>query len=217
LFGLAGQPAASIRMQDFWDDADERQRFLAAVRGDQVRGWRIRMRRSDDSRFWARVSARLVTINGRDAVLSAVTDVSDIVAAEEVLHRTQQTLSTLLEASPFPLIVTRLDNGVIRYCNQKAPDMFETPLSGLIGHTAPEFYVNPEDRISFVERLRENGRVEGFIASLRTQGGEPFWAMLNWRRWPFATASPMPTTAAISWKHCRPSCCAQNAPALIPL
>ncbi|HLT75913.1 MAG TPA: diguanylate cyclase [Ferrovibrio sp.] len=179
LFGLAGQPAASIRMQDFWDDADERQRFLAAVRGDQVRGWRIRMRRSDDSRFWARVSARLVTINGRDAVLSAVTDVSDIVAAEEMLHRTQQTLSTLLEASPFPLIVTRLDNGVIRYCNQKAADMFETPLSGLIGHTAPEFYVNPEDRISFVERLRENGRVEGFIASLRTQGGEPFWAMLS--------------------------------------
>src|SRR5690606_4408045 len=106
-------------------------------------------------------------------------DVSDTVAAEEVLNRTQKTLLTLLEASPYPLIVTRLDTGVIRYCNQKAADMFETPLSGLLGHTAPEFYVNPADRNAFVDKLRDVGKVEGFVAKLRTPNGQPFWAMLS--------------------------------------
>lgn len=179
LFGLAGRSADAIRVQEFWEDPDERQRFLAAVQQAPVRGWRIRMRGADGKGFWARVSARLLQLQGRPAVLSAVTDVSDMVAAEEVLHRTQQTLGTLLEASPFPLIVTRLDDGVIRYCNQKAADMFETPVSGLIGHTAPEFYVNRSDRASFIEKLRESGRIEGFIGRLRTSTGEPFWAMLS--------------------------------------
>lgn len=179
---LLGISAASdtLRSPDFWDDPADRDAFIRAVNADGfVRGLRVRLCRTDGTRFWARLSARLIEHEGRTAVISNFSDVSEIVATEEILQRTQQTLSTLLEASPYPLIVTRLDTGMIRYCNQKAADMFETPVSGLVGHTAPEFYVNPDDRTSFVDKLRSEGRMEGFIAQLKTPNGEPFWAMLS--------------------------------------
>lgn len=180
LFRISTERTDSVMAAEFWEDADERQAFVnRAVTEGHVSEYRARLRRADGNAFWGLVSATLIDHEGRPALLSSVADVSDTVAAEEVLNRTRKTLMTLLEASPYPLIVTRLDNGVIRYCNQKAADMFETPLSGLLGHAAPEFYVNPADRTSFVEKLRTVGKVDGFIAKLKTPNGHPFWAMLS--------------------------------------
>lgn len=180
LFRISAGHPDTVLAADFWEDTEDRQRFVAKALADgHVRDHRARLRRADGTVFWGLVSATLIDHGGRTALMSSVADVSDTVAAEEILNRTRQTLTTLLEASPYPLIVTRLDNGEIRYCNQKAADMFESPLSALLGHTAPEFYVDPSDRRFFVEKLRSVGKVEGFVAELKTPGGEPFWAMLS--------------------------------------
>ncbi|HEX7029103.1 MAG TPA: diguanylate cyclase [Gammaproteobacteria bacterium] len=180
LFRISNERTDSVMAAEFWEDAADRERFVKqAAAAGHVREYRARLRKADGKVFWGLVSATLIDHHGRRALMSSIADVSDTVAAEEVLNRTQKTLMTLLEAAPFPLIVTRLDNGMIRYCNQKAADMFETPLGGLLGHAAPEFYVNPADRTSFVEKLRSVGKVEGFIAQLKTPSGEPFWAMLS--------------------------------------
>ncbi|HEX7047865.1 MAG TPA: sensor domain-containing diguanylate cyclase [Gammaproteobacteria bacterium] len=180
LFNISTERTDNVMSAEFWEDAADRQQFVKqAVAEGHVREYRARLRRADGKTFWGLVSATLIDHNGRPALMSSIADVSDTIAAEEVLNRTQNTLMTLLEASPYPLIVTRLDTGVIRFCNQKAADMFETPLSGLLGHTAPEFYVNPADRIAFVEKLHKVGKVEGFVAKLKTPTGQPFWAMLS--------------------------------------
>lgn len=180
LFGISNESTEETRTQQFWDDSADRDRFLEmALAHGFVRGYRARLKRANGNRFWARVSATAIDYDGKASLISSITDVSDSVAAEEILNRTQQTLTTLLEASPFPLVVTQLDSGVVRYCNQRAADMFDTPVSGLLGHTAPEFYVNPADRNYFVEKLRSTGRVDGFVARLKTTGGQPFWAMLH--------------------------------------
>lgn len=180
LFGISNESTEQTRTPQFWDDSADRDRFLEiALSRGFVRGYRARLKRANGSRFWARVSATAIDYDGKASLISSITDVSDSVAAEEILNRTQQTLTTLLEASPFPLVVTQLDSGVVRYCNQRAADMFDTPVSGLLGHTAPEFYVNPADRKYFVEKLRSTGRVDGFVARLKTTGGQPFWAMLH--------------------------------------
>ncbi len=180
LFGISTQRSDNLHMHEFWEDADERRRFVEhALAMGHVRDRRVRLRKTDGRLFWAQISATIIDYHGKPALMSSITDVSDTVAAEEILNRTQKTLTTLLEASPYPLIVTRLDTGVIRFCNQKAADMFETPVSGLLGHTAPEFYVKPSDRNYFVEKLREAGKVEGFVAKLKTHSGQPFWAMLS--------------------------------------
>lgn len=180
LFGISNESTEETRTPQFWDDSADRARFLEiALSRGFVRGYRARLKRANGSRFWARVSATAIDYDGKASLISSITDVSDSVAAEEILNRTQQTLTTLLEASPFPLVVTQLETGVVRYCNQRAADMFETPVSGLLGHTAPEFYVNPDDRNYFVEKLRSTGRVDGFVARLKTTSGQPFWAMLH--------------------------------------
>lgn len=180
LFDVSAQNSENLRTCDLWLEPDEREAFVRQVLSDGfVRGHRAQMRKTNGTHFWARISATAIDYDGRPALMSSVTDVSDTVAAEEILNRTQRTLATLLEASPFPLVVTRLDTGVVRYCNRRAADMFETPFSGLIGRTAPEFYVNPADREEFVEKLRNTGKVDDFVAQLKTRSGQPFWAMLS--------------------------------------
>ncbi|MBW3566677.1 MAG: diguanylate cyclase [Proteobacteria bacterium] len=180
LFNVLPRNSENLRSCDFWDEPAEREAFVRQVLANGfVRGHRVRLRKADGARFWARISTSAIDYDGSPALMSSVTDISEAVAAEEILNRTQQTLATLLETSPFPLVVTRLDTGVVRYCNQRAADMFETPLAGLIGRTAPEFYVDPSDREAFVERLRRVGCVDEFVARLKTGSGKPFWAMLS--------------------------------------
>lgn len=177
-----GGEAGELRATRFWEDATDREVFVREVmaRGT-VRSHRAQLRRADGEAFWAVLSATLIDYEGTPALMTSITDVSDMVAAEEVLNRTQKTLMTLLEASPLPLVVTRLDDSVIRYANQRAAEMFEMPVTAMLGRTAPEFYADPSDRGNFVEKLRGTGKVEGFIARLKARGGEPFWAMLSAR------------------------------------
>ena len=182
LLGVPPDNGRDLRTSDFWDDTNERDEFIRQVlESGFVRGHRARLRRFNGEAFWARISSTRLEFEGKPAVMSSITDVSDAVAMEEVLHRTQQTLNTLLEAAPFPLVVTRLDTGVVRYCNRKAAELFEVAVTSLVGHTAPEFYVDPTDRTWFVDKLQETGSVEGFVALLKTGTGEPFWAILNAR------------------------------------
>ena len=39
----------------------------------------------------------------------------------------------------------------------------------MIGKRAPDLYVDPSDRSTSVERLRAHGRVDGFVAKLKTR------------------------------------------------
>lgn len=180
LFGASSERKGDLRTSDFWTDEQVRQDFVAlTMERGTVRGFRARLRRIDGTEFWARLSASLIEYNGQTCALVSISDVTEMVAAEEFLHRTQNTLRTMLEASPLPLVVTHLETGVVRYCNQRAADMFDTPVHGLVGHTAPEFYVDPSDRIEFVTQLREHGAVDGFVARLKTRHAQAFWAMLS--------------------------------------
>jgi diguanylate cyclase (GGDEF)-like protein/PAS domain S-box-containing protein len=80
-----------------------------------------------------------------------------------------------------PLVVTGLDDAVVRFSNTRAAEMFKTTIDAFVGKRAPDFYVNPSDRSAFVAALEETNRVDGFAALLRAGDGTTFWSLLNAR------------------------------------
>lgn len=114
--------------------------------------------------------------------------VSREVVARPALHDERQELAeirSMIDASPVPLVLTRLDDAEVRYVNRRAGELFEIAVDQMIGRRAPDFYVEPADRKAFIDRLRGSGRVDGFVAKLKTRTGRSFWAVMSAQRLAF--------------------------------
>ena len=165
---------------EFWDDQETRRDFLTRVFTDgHVHDVEVRLRKASGQVFWARMDAQVMRLGDELVVVAGIVDVTEHRRARAELRRSEAMLRTLLDSAPNPLVVTRLDDSVVRYCNAAAAAMFELSVDELIGRSAPDFYVDPGDRTSFVADLHRHGRVESFTAQLRTARGRPFWAILN--------------------------------------
>ncbi|HEY0837025.1 MAG TPA: PAS-domain containing protein [Azospirillum sp.] len=116
---------------------------------------------------------------------------SDITEAARV----EEAQRAILEAIAFPLVVTRLADGVVVAANQPAGDLFGAPLDQVIGRTSAEtFYDDPEARARMVERLRGlGGRIDNFEARMRACDGRTFWALLSVRAFRFHGADAILT------------------------
>jgi diguanylate cyclase (GGDEF)-like protein/PAS domain S-box-containing protein len=169
-----------VRSVDFWVDSDERARAIELLRRQKyVEGFRARLRTREGRVFWAEVHLRLVDRDGEPCFLSGVRDVSDQVAAEDVLRKRNDTLRVLFDAAPFPMLLTGLDDNTIRHVNGRAAAMFGVAPSAMIGKPAPDFHSDPEERAAFFEQLRREGRVEGFEVQLENARGDPFWVIMS--------------------------------------
>lgn len=160
---------------DFWVRPEDRLALLAKVReAGRHEGLEAELKTASGRRFWGLVSASVVDFEGTNALVVGVHDIT-------AQKTTQQTLRTLLEAAPIPLVVTGLDDAVMRFANTRAADMFKTTVDELLGKRAPDFYVNPDERRDFIHTLRTTGRVDAFAARLRASDGSAFWSLLSAR------------------------------------
>jgi diguanylate cyclase (GGDEF)-like protein/PAS domain S-box-containing protein len=170
-----GRPAL-----DFWADPGDRDRLLGALQtAPRIERFESEMKTRTGRRFWAELSAGIIEFNGEPALLIGTTDISVRRRAEEALRHSESTLRTLLDTVPNPLVVTRLDDGVLMYCNERAATMFELTVQECVGRRAPDFYADPKERLAFVEALRTQGAVNSFSARLKTSSGRSFWVLMN--------------------------------------
>lgn len=174
MFGVPMDAARGQRAPDFWVHPEDRGALLAKLRDGLEEPLEAELKTATNKHFWGLISASIVDFEGTPAV---VVGVHDITAQKTAQH----TLRTLLEAAPIPLVVTGLDDSVVRFANTRATDMFKTTMEDFVGKRAPDFYVNPDERRSFIETLFATGRVEGFAARLRAADGSVFWSLLSAR------------------------------------
>ncbi|HEY0719990.1 MAG TPA: ATP-binding protein [Gammaproteobacteria bacterium] len=109
----------------------------------------------------------------RDHLEQRVAERTHVVLESELLRR------TLLANVPFPLIVTRLDDGKILYDNELAVDLFEHAEGGGIGQRSHDFYVRAEDRKILLDKLRTDGRALNVEFHLKTAKGRQFYALIS--------------------------------------
>ena len=98
--------------------------------------------------------------------------------AEAETHRREtEAMRSMLEAIPFPLVLTRATGAL--EASETAARQFGIPAGGVDGVSILDFFVNPDDQEKMAELQAEQGRLEEYEVQFRNAQGEPFWALLS--------------------------------------
>jgi len=98
-------------------------------------------------------------------------DITEMVKAGEMLH-------LIVDASPIPLIITKLD-GTVVYCNEQLESLAGYAPAEMQSMEAPSFYKDPEMRKRIINKLKSDGFVKNFEVELIHRKGHPVWALLS--------------------------------------
>ena len=145
-------------------DPQDRFAYAAEVQArGQVSDYRVELRRGDGSTFKASLSGRLVEYGGETYVVSAISDITEILGKEELLRH-------VVDSCPTPLMMTKLVTGEVLFSSPEARGLFGDP------ETSKLMYVEPEARERYTQELRDKGAVHEYKVHLRKRSGESFWS-----------------------------------------
>ncbi len=181
MFGVDLETVRGMPATDYWVRPEDRATMIERVRKGVHEELDAELKTASGRHFWGSVSAASLAFDGERAILVGVHDITTKKLAEEALRKNEEVLRSMLEAAPTPLVVTGLDDAIVRFTNTRAADMFGISVEELVGRRAPDFYENPEDRTQFISMLQTAGRVDSFATRLRGRDGRSFWALLSAR------------------------------------
>ncbi|RTL53090.1 MAG: diguanylate cyclase [Rhodocyclaceae bacterium] len=111
--------------------------------------------------------------------ISIAQDVTAQTRMADALRESERRYRTLLEIAPFPVMVTRIADGGVIFCNHRASERLGLRSDNLEGLYAPKFWEKPEQRQEMIARLVERGFVFDYEVQLHTLKGVTFWAHLS--------------------------------------
>lgn len=94
------------------------------------------------------------------------------------LRESEQRMRHLIDALPFPVVVTAIDGGKYLYANEPTAELFDETLEDQ-GQNALDYYETPAQRQQVLELLQRDGRVQGFEVAMKSRKGKRFWALLS--------------------------------------
>lgn len=112
------------------------------------------------------------------------------------LAQAEQRFRAIVEASPTPLMLSRLEDGVVLYGNDRLEALVGVPPGSLVGRRTPDFYYDPADRPGVVAAAQAQGYVRDLELRIRRADGTPRWVALSVQRLVF-NGEPAIATALI--------------------
>ena len=85
--------------------------------------------------------------------------------------------SQLFDLSPFPAVVSRLDDYRVLAVNLSAAELVGVSPADVIGQPVSGYYVDPAQRLELIERVRRDGRADNVRLHIRRAKGEPLWVL----------------------------------------
>ncbi len=101
-------------------------------------------------------------------------------------QESESRLRAMIDAIPTAVMITRLQDGVVQYANDKAAALFASPLDTLIGHMTPDLYYHPHDRETVLDILKREGRLLNYEVLGRRLDGSPIWVALSVQQMSYA-------------------------------
>ena len=113
------------------------------------------------------------TFSGTDmpAMLGVSVDITEFKRIEQALRESEARLLTVLEASPIPLLLASVVDGVVLYANSAFARLVGNHLPPLIGHKAEEIYADPADYRRLLEELELKGSAHEHEGLIRRADG----------------------------------------------
>jgi PAS domain S-box-containing protein len=178
LFRIPERKLHSLSLEDYvapeWRK-ELRDRHDRRVRGEPVPGhFEYEGLRGDGSRLWLEVSVAKVCEGGRIVgTQSAIRDITERKQAERELRESEEKFAAAFHASLNLMAITRVADGTILEVNEGYSRLLGYSRGESVGKTTTELsiWVDPADRATFVERLKESGQITDFETTLRRKDG----------------------------------------------
>lgn len=126
-----------------------------------------------------------------ELLLETTTDHSDAVEeelhdkAEEALRQSERQLRMIVDATPVPVIISRIEDGTILYANKMSGPFYGLSVDSLVGQPAQQFYKDIGERRKLFDKLTGDGEVNRHELQLRTAVGSTVWAEVSLRNLEF--------------------------------
>lgn len=149
--------------------------------GTGSRDFVFRYQRPDGSvRWFSKHSSLIRDVEGRPKAIVGITrDITEAHQAEMALAASETRFRNLLEQAPFPVIISRLRDGTLRYGNKRAQIQLGFSEGEGVGSPASRFYYSPEERDDFIGRLLKNGYVYDRELRLLDYHNRVYWALMS--------------------------------------
>ncbi len=152
-FGLrAGDAGEGVTR--VWADPDHRKRLVRQLlESGRVDGFEAQLTGVDGAPVWTLISARRMTVGGRDAMLAAITDITERRQMEQAVRESEARLTAFLEHAPIAMYLKDFEGRYV-LTNPEMSKLFARPAEEMIGLTAADAGVRL-DLDNVVERDRE--------------------------------------------------------------
>ncbi len=100
------------------------------------------------------------------------TDITFIKRADEQVH-------AIVNSSPIPTIITRLESGEILYANEELAGLVGLSPQELVGRKSPDFYYRHEDRKTVLDSLKRDGYLRNFETRIKKIDGTVVWMIFS--------------------------------------
>ena len=122
---------------------------------------------------------RLYYLPSNKEYISFVRNITTTVLTQQKLEISEKRFKALLENTPFPIIISRIRDGVLVYGNKTAQKLLNFSGDQGIGAPASNYYKNDADRDAFLKEIRKNGFVYDFEIELLDFDGNTYWALMS--------------------------------------
>ncbi len=107
-------------------------------------------------------------------------DITERKRAEDALRASEKRFSKAFAASPDAIILSRVEDGIIREVNESFVRLFGFEAPEVIGKRSTDLgLVNPADRERALQKLKKEGRLHNFEMQIRTRSGEIRWTLCS--------------------------------------
>lgn len=174
---------ASREKIGLWINGQDLEFLLNGLRHyGEVNNMEAWFRRKDGSKVCGLMSARIVTINDEECILSVTHDITALKQVEEQLKASEEKFSQAFYLSPETIVISRLDSTLLEV-NESFTKMYGFSKKEAIGQKTLELglWPDPQDRNRMVEGVQRQGEVRNLEVRLRSKDGHIVHGQLSAR------------------------------------
>jgi len=177
---LVGQPASIMYV------SQESYREFGGIVGPQLgAGREVRLEweyaRKGGGSFPAMVSGQGISVAGYErAAIWLFEDISERKRLEQAMRENELRLQQILEDSPAAVTMVT-ETGEQIFVNRRLAELLGVPQSQFKTRRSSEFWADPEERKLFIQRLRDEGRIDDYATRFRRDDGTEINVVLHTR------------------------------------